>query len=56
MVLKKIEKSKFAQINDKRDFAILLTELFFHYYFLIHICMESFNIKETKNRKLNRFY
>ena len=34
---------------------ILVAELF-HYPFLINICMKLFNLKETKNKKLNRFY
>ena len=34
---------------------ILVMELS-HYPSLIHICIKLFNLKETKNKKLNRFY
>ena len=53
MILQKIEKSKFAQINDK---GIISAMALCRYLFVIPICMNLSSLSKTKNKTLNDFY
>ena len=52
MVLEEIEKSKFAQINEKR---YIFSGRSSSLPFLFHIFMKLFSLKETKNKKIESF-
>ena len=49
MVLEEIEKSKFAQINEKR---YIFSGRSSSLPFFFHIFMKLFSLKETKNKKI----
>ena len=56
MILQEIEKSKFAQINDKRYYFVAVSRNCATTLFSPAFCMKLLGSKETNRKKLKRFY